>query len=541
MKQSDLNHLRRLLGWIRCDIGQAPGEMVQTMIDVAGKLGNPEISPEAQGRLMESYRRAEAVPIYVRDAVKALEKVVAATGRQGRRRPALGADLVLKRLAPRRKPAPMLGLTLVLPLGASRRWTTSRLRMAWQRLGFTPGARGQRTGLPEPNMPLAFCVATSNPWQRSTARTRLARQRRRSRTTPTRRPTRRRAATPRRLPTLRRDTGSVRCECSLTIRLAGDGCRHCQPQTYIDSLEMCAEDNLRTIEQLQSERAEQARLLDAGGERELALMARIDALEAARFAYASEFPSNEDGDPDVGSIHQNIRALKDRLAQVDRKTAGQPKSCRSTEQLQVIQEALRLLPSDEARRVAREAEAGSGAVTPAQYVGAGAVAVLANAWLEKAANLCFDPQDAERIRALKDQAEKGDEELPTCETSKFSAAAGSEAQGIRSPFNACMFRAACRAMLDHQQSATTEAAMDACGAEITSYALLGGTRVERVAQPDGTYLWAVRRNGRCLGLDGHWSYEPLPSSRTDEWLARHRFPTVQAAIDASRRQEGEAC
>ena len=345
----------------------------------------------------------------------------------------------------------------------------------------------------------------------------------------------------RRLPTLRRDTGSVRCECSLTIRLAGDGCRHCQPQTYIDSLEMCAEDNLRTIEQLQSERAEQARLLDAGGERELALMARIDALEAARFAYASEFPSNEDGDPDVGSIHQNIRALKDRLAQVDRKTAGQPKSCRSTEQLQVIQEALRLLPSDEARRVAREAEAGSGAVTPAQYVGAGAVAVLANAWLEKAANLCFDPQDAERIRALKDQAEKGDEELPTCETSKFSAAAGSEAQGIRSPFNACMFRAACRAMLDHQQSATTEAAMDACGAEITSYALLGGTRVERVAQPDGTYLWAVRRNGRCLGLDGHWSYEPLPSSRTDEWLARHRFPTVQAAIDASRRQEGEAC
>ena len=194
MKQSDLNHLRRLLGWIRCDIGQAPGEMVQTMIDVAGKLGNPEISPEAQGRLMESYRRAEAVPIYVRDAVKALEKVVAATGRQPAAA-ALGADLVLKRLAPRRKPAPMLGLTLVLPLGASRRWTTSRLRMAWQGLGFTPGARGQRTGLPEPNMPLAFCVATSNPWQRSTARTRLAR-RRRSRTTPTRRPTRRRAATP---------------------------------------------------------------------------------------------------------------------------------------------------------------------------------------------------------------------------------------------------------------------------------------------------------------------------------------------------------
>ena len=33
-------------------------------------------------------------------------------------------------------------------------------------------------------------------------------------------------------------------------------------------------------------------------------------LEAARYAYASEFPPNEDGEPDKGSIHQNIRALK---------------------------------------------------------------------------------------------------------------------------------------------------------------------------------------------------------------------------------------
>lgn len=38
--------------------------------------------------------------------------------------------------------------------------------------------------------------------------------------------------------------------------------------------------------------------------------ARITELEAARYAYASEFPPNEDGEPDKGSIHQNIRALK---------------------------------------------------------------------------------------------------------------------------------------------------------------------------------------------------------------------------------------
>src|SRR3954467_10804764 len=33
-------------------------------------------------------------------------------------------------------------------------------------------------------------------------------------------------------------------------------------------------------------------------------------LEAARIAYASEFPLNDDGEPDVGNIHVNIRAIK---------------------------------------------------------------------------------------------------------------------------------------------------------------------------------------------------------------------------------------
>lgn len=35
----------------------------------------------------------------------------------------------------------------------------------------------------------------------------------------------------------------------------------------------------------------------------------LKALEAARMACASEFPSNSDGEPDVGSIHANIRTL----------------------------------------------------------------------------------------------------------------------------------------------------------------------------------------------------------------------------------------
>ncbi len=73
----------------------------------------------------------------------------------------------------------------------------------------------------------------------------------------------------------------------------------------------------------------------------------------------------------------------------------------------------------------------------------------------------------------------------------------------------------------------------ASDAQIAAYTLPDGTRVEGATQSDGAYLWAVRRNGDCLGRDGHWSYEPQPSSRSQEWLALHRFPTAPAAIDAA--------
>lgn len=47
--------------------------------------------------------------------------------------------------------------------------------------------------------------------------------------------------------------------------------------------------------------------------------------------------------------------------------------------------------------------------------------------------------------------------------------------------------------------------------------------VEYRAQLDGADLWCVSRYGRCLGADGEWDYEPIPSSRTKEWIASHRF------------------
>ena len=44
---------------------------------------------------------------------------------------------------------------------------------------------------------------------------------------------------------------------------------------------------------------------------------RNSGLEAARIAYAGEFALNSEGEPDVGSIHQNIRKLKADYAQLE--------------------------------------------------------------------------------------------------------------------------------------------------------------------------------------------------------------------------------
>ena len=35
-----------------------------------------------------------------------------------------------------------------------------------------------------------------------------------------------------------------RCKCPMTISVTGDGCRYCQPQSYIDSLEEWLEEKM---------------------------------------------------------------------------------------------------------------------------------------------------------------------------------------------------------------------------------------------------------------------------------------------------------
>jgi hypothetical protein len=75
MKHSDINHLRRLLGWVRCEIGQSPDEVAATVKSILPAIG--PVGDAAQRRLVEAHDTARAVPKYVRDAIQALEKNVA--------------------------------------------------------------------------------------------------------------------------------------------------------------------------------------------------------------------------------------------------------------------------------------------------------------------------------------------------------------------------------------------------------------------------------------------------------------------------------
>jgi len=60
-------------------------------------------------------------------------------------------------------------------------------------------------------------------------------------------------------------------------------------------------------------------------------------------------------------------------------------------------------------------------------------------------------------------------------------------------------------------------------------------KIQRMRQIEGPALWKVARNGDCLNKSGEWEYEPMPSSRDDEFLARCRFDTAEEAIAAAMK------
>ena len=72
LKTSDINHLRRLLAWVRCEIPPAPDEVVSIVKSIAPAID----SDDAKKKMVEWHREAKSVPKYLRAALKALEPLV---------------------------------------------------------------------------------------------------------------------------------------------------------------------------------------------------------------------------------------------------------------------------------------------------------------------------------------------------------------------------------------------------------------------------------------------------------------------------------
>lgn len=74
LTKAQVEHLRRLLGWMRCDHGvfQSPEEIRETWKDLNAHGVIPSADNETRERLMQHYNLSSDVPKYIRHALKML-------------------------------------------------------------------------------------------------------------------------------------------------------------------------------------------------------------------------------------------------------------------------------------------------------------------------------------------------------------------------------------------------------------------------------------------------------------------------------------
>jgi hypothetical protein len=79
---------------------------------------------------------------------------------------------------------------------------------------------------------------------------------------------------------------------------------------------------------------------------------------------------------------------------------------------------------------------------------------------------------------------------------------------------------------------------------VASYSLVesevSDVTLERVRGID-CIRWAIRRGKTCFNKSGDWEYEPLPSSRTEEFFARCRWDTPEEALACWTEKANRDC
>jgi hypothetical protein len=63
--------------------------------------------------------------------------------------------------------------------------------------------------------------------------------------------------------------------------------------------------------------------------------------------------------------------------------------------------------------------------------------------------------------------------------------------------------------------------------------IAGGIFIEEAEQRDGSIKFAVRMRHWELSKSGEWDFAPASSERTDEYLASHRWDSLDEAKDAA--------
>lgn len=62
-------------------------------------------------------------------------------------------------------------------------------------------------------------------------------------------------------------------------------------------------------------------------------------------------------------------------------------------------------------------------------------------------------------------------------------------------------------------------------------------KIERARQRDGSSLWAIRRDGSVMNKNAEWEFEPMPSSRDDEFIKNCRYATIDEAVETYKRYQ----
>jgi len=77
------------------------------------------------------------------------------------------------------------------------------------------------------------------------------------------------------------------------------------------------------------------------------------------------------------------------------------------------------------------------------------------------------------------------------------------------------------------------------GWSVSAYKV-GTLTVQSMSQLDGRTLWKIADGfGNVLNKQGEWEWEPMPSSRDDEFLARCRYATLDDVLAAMSAQAGK--